>query len=102
VDPTSYTVSISHSTAGVSIWTTGNVVAGTASAAVIDYGVEFQFLRNGNLRLINGSGAPVWTSNTGNLGVTSASLDDTGNLVLKAGSINVWSSFENPTDTLVP
>jgi hypothetical protein len=102
VDPTSYTVSISHSTAEVSIWTTGNVVAGTASAAVIDYGVEFQFLRNGNLRLINGSGAPVWTSNTGNLGVTSASLDDTGNLVLKAGSINVWSSFENPTDTLVP
>ncbi|KAH8490219.1 hypothetical protein H0E87_022662 [Populus deltoides] len=103
VDPTSYTVSITHRTAGVSIWTTDhNVVVGTASAAVIDYGGVFQFLHNGNLLLTNRSGATVWTSNTGNLGVTSASLDDTGNLILKAGSINVWSSFENPTDTLVP
>ncbi|KAJ6884729.1 hypothetical protein NC652_031666 [Populus alba x Populus x berolinensis] len=102
VDPTSYTVSISHRTAGVSIWKTDNVVVGTASAAVIDYGGIFQFLPNGNLLLTNRSGATVWTSNTANLGVTSASLDDTGNLVLKAGRINVWSSFENPTDTLVP
>ncbi|CAK7323598.1 unnamed protein product [Dovyalis caffra] len=100
--PTSYTVSISYRTAGFPIWTTDNVAGGTASAAVVDSAGEFQFLRNGNLRLINGSGATVWTSNTANLGVTSASLDDSGNLVLTTGSINAWSSFENPTDTLVP
>ncbi|CAK7323599.1 unnamed protein product [Dovyalis caffra] len=100
--PTSYTVSISYGTAGVPIWTTVSVVGGTASAAVVDSAGEFQFLRNGNLRLINGSDATVWTSNTANLGVTSASLHDSGTLVLTAGSINAWSSFENPTDTLVP
>jgi len=98
---TSYTVSISYA-AGVAIWTTDSVVSGTASAAVVDSGGVFQFLRNGNLRLVNGSGATVWTSNTAKLGVTSASLDDTGNLVLAANTFAVWSSFENPTDTLVP
>ncbi|KAL3574268.1 hypothetical protein D5086_024881 [Populus alba] len=89
VDPTSYTVSISHRTAGVSIWTTANVVVGTASAAVIDYGGVFQFLPNGNLLLTNRSGATVWTSNTANLGVTSASLDDTGNLLQSNGILTL-------------
>ncbi|KAJ6952547.1 G-type lectin S-receptor-like serine/threonine-protein kinase [Populus alba x Populus x berolinensis] len=94
VGPTSYTVSISYA-ARVAIWTTDSV-------AVVDSGGVFQFLRDGNLRLVNGSGATVWTSNTAKLGVTSASLDDTGNLVLAANTFAVWSSFENPTDTLVP
>ncbi|KAJ6297343.1 hypothetical protein OIU78_022975 [Salix suchowensis] len=76
VDPTSYVISISSAT-GVAIWTTVNR---TTSAAVVDSGGVFQFLSNGNLRLVNGSGATVWTSNTAKLGVTSASLDDTGNL----------------------
>ncbi|KAJ6670130.1 G-TYPE LECTIN S-RECEPTOR SERINE/THREONINE-PROTEIN KINASE [Salix viminalis] len=98
VDPTSYVISISTAT-GVPIWTTVNR---TTSAAVVDSGGVFQFLSNGNLRLVNGSGATVWTSNTAKLGVTSASLDDTGNLVLAANTFAVWSSFENPTDTLVP
>ncbi|KAJ6287791.1 hypothetical protein OIU77_001183, partial [Salix suchowensis] len=98
VDPTSYVISISSAT-GVAIWTTVNR---TTSAAVVDSGGVFQFLSNGNLRLVNGSGATVWTSNTAKLGVTSASLDDTGNLVLAANTLAVWSSFENPTDTLVP
>ncbi|KAB5512625.1 hypothetical protein DKX38_029653 [Salix brachista] len=98
VDPTSYVISISSAT-GVAIWTTVNRAS---SAAVVDSGGVFQFLSNGNLRLVNGSGATVWTSNTAKLGVTSASLDDTGNLVLAANTFAVWSSFENPTDTLVP
>ncbi|KAJ6762058.1 G-TYPE LECTIN S-RECEPTOR SERINE/THREONINE-PROTEIN KINASE [Salix koriyanagi] len=95
---------ISISTTGVPIWTADSVVNGTTStsAAVVDSGGVFQFLSNGNLRLVNGSGATVWTSNTAKLGVTSASLDDTGNLVLAANTLAVWSSFENPTDTLVP
>ncbi|KAF9661653.1 hypothetical protein SADUNF_Sadunf19G0091100 [Salix dunnii] len=101
VGPTSYVISISSAT-GVAIWTTDIVVNGNTSAAVVDSGGVFQFLRNGNLRLVNGSGTAVWTSNTAELGVTSASLDDTGNLVLAANTFAVWSSFENPTDTLVP
>lgn len=101
--PTSYVISISSASAtGVAIWTTDSVVNGTTSAAVVDSGGVFQFLPNGNLLLVNGSGATVWTSNTAKLGVTSASLDDTGNLVLAANTFAVWSSFENPTDTLVP
>ncbi|KAJ6744850.1 hypothetical protein OIU79_031058 [Salix purpurea] len=103
VGPTSYVISISSASAtGVAIWTTDSVVNGTTSAAVVDSGGVFQFLPNGNLLLVNGSGATVWTSNTAKLGVTSASLDDTGNLVLAANTFAVWSSFENPTDTLVP
>ncbi|KAF9661654.1 hypothetical protein SADUNF_Sadunf19G0091200 [Salix dunnii] len=101
VGPTSYVISISSAT-GVAIWTTDSVVNGNTTAAVVDSGGVFQFLRNGNLRLVNGSGTAVWTSNTAELGVTSASLDDTGNLVLAANTFAVWSSFENPTDTLVP
>lgn len=34
--------------------------------------------------------------------MTSASLDDSGNFVLKNGTVNVWSTFDNPTNSIVP
>lgn len=34
--------------------------------------------------------------------MTSASLDDSGNFALKNGTVNVWSTFDNPTNTIVP
>ncbi|ONK59694.1 uncharacterized protein A4U43_C08F9380 [Asparagus officinalis] len=46
---------------------------------------------------------PVWSSNTGNLGVRSATLMDNGNLVLVGfGGKVIWESFASPTDTLLP
>ncbi|KAJ6855573.1 hypothetical protein NC651_040277 [Populus alba x Populus x berolinensis] len=92
----SYTLTINYN-GGVPIWTAGN---GTTT---VDSKGSFQFLSSGNLRLLNGSGAVVWDSNTARLGATTASLDDFGNLVLlKNGTSVVWSSFDHPTDTIVP
>lgn len=36
------------------------------------------------------------------MGVSSATLRDNGNLVLSNGTTSVWSSFDNPTDTIIP
>lgn len=36
------------------------------------------------------------------MGVSSAMLHENGNLVLSNGKKSVWSSFDNPTDTIVP
>ncbi|KAJ6859147.1 hypothetical protein NC652_041445 [Populus alba x Populus x berolinensis] len=91
----SYTLTINYN-GGVPIWTAGN---GTTT---VDSKGSFHFLSSGNLRLLNGSGAVVWDSNTARLGATTASLDDFGNLVLKNGTSVVWSSFDHPTDTIVP
>ena len=35
------------------------------------------------------------------MGVSSATLHDNGNLVLSNATSSVWSSFDNPTDTIV-
>ncbi|XP_030461602.2 G-type lectin S-receptor-like serine/threonine-protein kinase At1g34300 [Syzygium oleosum] len=78
------------------------VVVWSAGGSAVDSSGALQFLSTGNLRLVNGSGATVWESNTTGRGVTSANLDDTGNLVLRNGTSSVWSSFDHPTDTIVP
>ncbi|KAI6689630.1 hypothetical protein NL676_026458 [Syzygium grande] len=78
------------------------VVVWSAGGSAVDSSGFLQFLSTGNLRLVNGSGATVWESNTTGRGVTSANLDDTGNLVLRNGTSSVWSSFDHPTDTIVP
>ncbi|KAK2967703.1 hypothetical protein RJ640_027743 [Escallonia rubra] len=79
---------------GIPIWKAGGATDPTAS---------FHFLQDGNLRLVNGStGIVVWQSDTAGRGVSSASLDDSGNFVLKNGTTSVWSSFDNPSDTILP
>ncbi|KAJ6348883.1 hypothetical protein OIU77_006464 [Salix suchowensis] len=78
----SYTLNINYN-GGVPIWTAGN------ATTTVDSKGSFQFLSSGSLRLINGSDAVVWDSNTARLGVTTASLDDFGNLVLKNGTSTV-------------
>ncbi|KAJ6696802.1 hypothetical protein OIU85_003181 [Salix viminalis] len=76
----SYTLNINYN-GGVPIWTAGN------ATTTVDSKGSFQFLSSGSLRLINGSDAVVWDSNTARLGVTTASLDDFGDKqVLRSGS----------------
>ncbi|XP_008456685.2 G-type lectin S-receptor-like serine/threonine-protein kinase At1g34300 [Cucumis melo] len=84
-------------TGGVpTIWSAGG-------GATVDASSALHFQSDGNLRLVSGSGAVVWESNTTGLGVSSAVLEDTGNLVLlNSSSQPVWSSFDHPTDTIVP
>ncbi|GAB2271959.1 hypothetical protein Dimus_006787 [Dionaea muscipula] len=68
-----------------------------------DSAATFNFLSTGNLQLVNGSGIVLWQSNTSSLGVSSASVDDSGNFVLQTNSsVSVWSTFNNPTDSIAP
>ncbi|CAI9266603.1 unnamed protein product [Lactuca saligna] len=81
----------------ISVWKAGG------DAGVADSTASLTFLPDGNLRLVNGSsGSVVWQSNTAGRGVTVAALDDSGNFVLRNGSVSVWSTFDNPSDTILP
>ncbi|KAF8411844.1 hypothetical protein HHK36_004403 [Tetracentron sinense] len=93
-NPPLFAAAISYS--GIPVWKAGG------EAAVADSNSAFQFLSNGNLRLVNGSGSIVWESGTADLGITTASLDDSGNFALRNNSVTIWSSFDHPTDTILP
>ncbi|PRQ24440.1 putative protein kinase RLK-Pelle-SD-2b family [Rosa chinensis] len=91
--PPSFTAAITYS-GGVPIWSPGRSV---------DSAGALHFLSSGALRLVDGSNKTIWDSDTASRGVSSAELDDSGNLVLRNGTgAAVWSSFDNPTDTIVP
>ncbi|KAG4919245.1 hypothetical protein JHK85_057526 [Glycine max] len=92
--PPSFTAAVVHSGGAPAVWSAGN-------GAAVDSAASFQFLPAGNLVLVNGSGSTVWDSGTSNMGVSSATLHDNGNLVLSNATSSVWSSFDNPTDTIV-
>ena len=91
--PPSYLASIVFS-GGIPVWSAGTTP--------LDSNASFQFHPTGNLLLLNGTGHTIWDSATANLGISSASLDDYGNLVLANGTLPVWSSFNHPTNTLLP
>ncbi|KAK1642534.1 hypothetical protein QYE76_060339 [Lolium multiflorum] len=80
---------------GVPIWSAG-------AGAAVDSGGSLRLSSTGDLQLVNGSGAVLWSSNTANQGVTAAALQESGNLLLKNSSGGaVWQSFDHPTDTVV-
>ncbi|XP_052202310.1 G-type lectin S-receptor-like serine/threonine-protein kinase At1g34300 isoform X2 [Diospyros lotus] len=82
---------------GVPVWKAGGDNGAADSTATLG------FLADGNLHLVNGSsGAVVWQSNTAGRGASAASLDDSGNFVLRNGTLAVWSTFDNPTDAILP
>lgn len=84
------------------IWVAG---AGNSSyGGATDSTATLRLVSNGNLELRNGSSnALVWESSTANQGVSVAALDESGNFILKNGSgSTIWSTFDNPTDTIVP
>ncbi|KAI3676443.1 hypothetical protein L1987_86052 [Smallanthus sonchifolius] len=61
----------------------------------------------GNLTLVNGSGKPIWSSNSyvpGTYISLVAQLLDIGNLVIKNGNNEtfIWQSFDYPGDTYLP
>ncbi|KAK8959334.1 putative G-type lectin S-receptor-like serine/threonine-protein kinase [Platanthera guangdongensis] len=60
--------------------------------------------RDGNLVILNGHKAVVWSSKVASLpsNETIAELLDTGNLVLNNSDATVWQSFDNPGDTYLP
>ncbi|XP_039162757.1 G-type lectin S-receptor-like serine/threonine-protein kinase At1g61370 [Eucalyptus grandis] len=60
--------------------------------------------RDGNLKLLDGQQSTVWSTNvTAKSNYSAAVLWDSGNLVLQDRSANeMWQSFDEPTDTLLP
>ncbi|CAN6440551.1 unnamed protein product [Victoria cruziana] len=95
-NPSLLVAGVIHTASMTLVWT-----AGDASPAVVDGGASITFLYDGNLRLLNGSGAVVWQSGTGNKSISVASVQDSGNFVLKHGNSTVWDTFSHPTDVLV-
>ncbi|KAK4784462.1 hypothetical protein SAY86_018830 [Trapa natans] len=89
----SFAASITYGS--VPLWSAGY-------GASVDAGGYLIFLRTGDLRLVNGSGSAVWGSGTAGRGVSSATIDDSGNFILKVGNVSVWSTFENPTNSILP
>ncbi|KAK7277345.1 hypothetical protein RIF29_18496 [Crotalaria pallida] len=78
----------------------GSPIVWSAGVSGVDSAGSFHFLQSGSLRLLNGSGATVWDSGTS--GATSATLQDSGALVLSNSTSTLWSTFDHPTDTLLP
>lgn len=80
---------------GVPVWSAG-------AGAAVDSGGSLRLSSTGDLQLVNGSGAVLWSSGTGGRGVAAAALQESGNLVLKNSTGGaLWQSFEHPTDTVV-
>lgn len=83
----------------IPIWKAGGSSASVNSSAVV------RLVASGDLQLLPSSTSttPVWSSGTANLSVTAVSLEDSGNLILKnASGSAVWTSFDHPTDVIVP
>nr|GME19747.1 G-type lectin S-receptor-like serine/threonine-protein kinase At1g34300 [Ipomoea batatas] len=98
-DPNSFFAAIAYD-AKIPIWNAGGV------SAAVDSSAALRFLSNGDLQLTSGAGpspSVIWASNTAGRGVSFARLDDSGNLILGNDTVsNIWSTFDNPTDTIVP
>ncbi|GKC48138.1 G-type lectin S-receptor-like serine/threonine-protein kinase, partial [Tanacetum coccineum] len=87
-NPNTYSAAITYN--NIPIWRTPPA----------DTSATLTFRQDGNLVLVNGTNNNlVWESRTRG---TSASLTDEGNFVIRNGSVDIWSSFDNPTDSLVP
>ncbi|CAI8593786.1 unnamed protein product [Vicia faba] len=93
--PPTFLAAIVYSGGAPIVWTAGNSLP-------VDSGGSLQFLTSGSLRLVNGSGTTVWDSGTANLNAKSATVDDSGRLVISNGTNDIWSSFDHLTDTLLP
>ncbi|XP_031376475.1 G-type lectin S-receptor-like serine/threonine-protein kinase SD2-5 isoform X2 [Punica granatum] len=62
---------------------------------------KFSFNENGDVVLYK-SGTVVWSTGTGNKGVSAMEMQDSGNLVLvRSDGGTVWQSFSHPSDTLL-
>ncbi|XP_066381541.1 G-type lectin S-receptor-like serine/threonine-protein kinase At1g34300 [Miscanthus floridulus] len=92
--PSLFVAAISYA-GGVSVWSAG-------AGAAVDLGGSLRLSSNGDLQLVNGSGAVLWSSNTGGQNVSAAAVQESGNLVLKdSRGATLWQSFDHPTDTVV-
>jgi len=86
-------------------WSAGRTIAWTANrdAPVNGNGSRVVFQRSGSLELLDYDGTALWSTNTAAMHADSVALLDTGSLVIMdQGGNPLWSSFNSPTDTLLP
>ncbi|XP_073052728.1 G-type lectin S-receptor-like serine/threonine-protein kinase At1g34300 [Primulina eburnea] len=97
--PASTTTVAAIAYGSIAIWTVGGPSVFLNSSAIL------RLLPSGDIQLLpsSTSSTPVWSSDTADLGVFTAALEDSGNFVLKnsAGTV-LWSTFDHPVDTIVP
>ncbi|XP_034222793.1 G-type lectin S-receptor-like serine/threonine-protein kinase LECRK1 [Prunus dulcis] len=67
-------------------------------------GSKVELTADGQFRLNDAAiGKQIWVADFAGTGVSYAAMLDTGNFVLaNRSSINLWESFDQPTDTLLP
>ncbi|KAM7273566.1 hypothetical protein ACFE04_028230 [Oxalis oulophora] len=69
---------------------------------LVQKGSKLDLTTDGQLVLYDPDHAQIWSATAGS-GVSYAAMLDTGNFVLATNdSVNVWESFDQPTDTLLP
>lgn len=79
--------------------------AAAASGVPLQVGKDasLKLSKDGDLVLFGDLSSPLWRTNTSNVGVAGASMEESGNFILYNGSGGViWQSFDSPTDTLLP
>ncbi|CAK7339237.1 unnamed protein product [Dovyalis caffra] len=71
---------------------------------LVQRGSRVQLTTDGQLVLDDQSGTQIWsTINSGGIAAAYAAMLDTGNFVLASQSAaNLWQSFDEPTDTMLP
>ncbi|CAI9754329.1 unnamed protein product [Fraxinus pennsylvanica] len=83
---------------GIPVWKAGGDPGGAVNSSA-----ALRFLPDGNLQLVyTSTGFLVWQSNTAGREVSTGKLDDSGNFILRNGSIQIWTTFDNPSDTILP
>ncbi|XVE61281.1 hypothetical protein DITRI_Ditri06bG0027200 [Diplodiscus trichospermus] len=70
---------------------------------LLQAGSKIELTADGQFVLSDPRGGEVWTARSAGTGVAYAAMLDTGNFVLASGdSENLWQSFDEPTDTILP
>ncbi|XP_044423756.1 putative receptor protein kinase ZmPK1 [Triticum aestivum] len=91
-----------------SIWFNGSsakTIAWTANrdAPVNGRGARLAFRKDGSMALLDYDGTAVWSTNTTATRASRAELLDSGNLIIvDPDGRRLWTSFDSPTDTLLP
>lgn len=93
-DVTLFVLSIVHMGSKTAVWSANR-------GSPVHNSDNFSFDESGNAFLVSGNDV-VWSTNSGNKGVSEMELLDSGNLVLRTKDSNIiWQSFSYPTNTLL-
>uniref|UniRef100_A0A453QTQ3 non-specific serine/threonine protein kinase n=1 Tax=Aegilops tauschii subsp. strangulata TaxID=200361 RepID=A0A453QTQ3_AEGTS len=88
-----------------SIWFNGSLAKTVAArdAPVNGRGSRLTFRKDGSMALLNYDGVTIWSTSTTTTHASRAELLDSGSLIIvDPDGRSLWTSFDSPTDTLLP